>query len=380
MRIAFLCKRQYMGKDVIADRYARLYEMPLQLARMGHTVCGFCLSYQSHDEGRWKHDAQPGSLTWESRSLGRMKVTTLFTHPRRTLRRLREFAPDLLIGASDIPHVVLSAWLAKRLGVPYAVDLYDNFEGFGQARIPGMVPALRHAVRGAALVTTTSQPLKDLVVDGYGAHGEVIAMPSTVDKSVFRPMDRITCRQSLGLPTDVKLIGTAGGLYRDKGVGTLYETWDSIARQRSDVHLVLAGPVDPSFPAPTGERIHHLGMLPHARTAELFNALDAGAICIRDTPFGRYCFPQKAYEMLACRLPVAAARVGAMIPLLAEVPAGQYDADDAEGLARALLAQLDRPAVADVRIEDWTELIGKLEPRLRAVVGNQSNRLAPQAT
>lgn len=380
MRIAFLCKRQYMGKDVIADRYARLYEMPLQLARMGHTVCGFCLSYQSHDEGRWKHDAQSGSLTWESRSLGRMKVTTLFTHPRRTLRRLREFAPDLLIGASDIPHVVLSAWLAKRLGVPYAVDLYDNFEGFGQARIPGMVPALRHAVRGAALVTTTSQPLKDLVVDGYGAHGEVIAMPSTVDKSVFRPMDRITCRQSLGLPTDVKLIGTAGGLYRDKGVGTLYEAWDSIARQRSDVHLVLAGPVDPSFPAPTGERIHHLGMLPHARTAELFNALDAGAICIRDTPFGRYCFPQKAYEMLACRLPVAAARVGAMIPLLAEVPAGQYDADDAEGLARALLAQLDRPAVADVRIEDWTELIGKLEPRLRAVVGNQSNRLAPQAT
>lgn len=380
MRIAFLCKRQYMGKDVIADRYARLYEMPLQLARLGHTVCGLCLSYQNHDEGRWTHDAQPGSLTWESRSLKQLKLTTLLTYPRSMLHRLREFAPDLLIGASDIPHVALSAWLAKHLDIPYAVDLYDNFEGFGQARIPGMVPALRHAVRGAALVTTTSQPLKDLIVGDYGAHGEVIAMPSTVDKSVFQPMDRITCRRSLGLPTDVKLIGTAGGLYRDKGIGTLYEAWDFIARQRNDVHLVLAGPLDPSFPPPAGERVHHLGMLPHVRTAELFNALDVGAICIRDTPFGRYCFPQKAYEMLACRLPVAAARVGAMIQLLAEVHASQYDADDAEGLARALLAQLDRPAVADVRIEDWTQLIGKLEPRLRAVVGNQSNRLTPQAT
>ena len=380
MRIAFLCKRQYMGKDVIADRYARLYEMPFQLARLGHTVGGFCLSYQGHDEGRWEHDAQPGYLTWESSSLRRLKVTTLLAHPRSMLHRLCKFAPDLLIGASDIPHVALSAWLAKRLGIPYAVDLYDNFEGFGQARIPGMVPALRRAVRGAALVTTTSQPLKDLVIDDYSARGEVIAMPSTVDKSVFRPMDRMTCRQSLGLPVDVKLIGTAGGLYRDKGVGTLYEAWDVIAQQRDDVHLVLAGPVDPGFPPPTGERIHHLGMLPHTRTAELFNALDVGAICIRDTPFGRYCFPQKAYEMLACRLPVAAARVGAMIQLLVGVPAGLYDADDAGALARTLLAQLDRPAVADVPIKDWAQLIGTLEPRLRAVVDNHSERLTPQAT
>lgn len=380
MRIAFLCKRKYMGKDVIADRYARLYEIPFQLARLGHAVGGFCLSYQGHDEGNWEHDAQPGTLTWESRSLGHLLVPALLAYPHSMLRRLREFAPDLLIGASDIPHVALSAWLAKRLGIPYAVDLYDNFEGFGQARIPGMVPALRCAVRGAALVTTTSQPLKDLVIDDYGAHGEVIAMPSTVDKSVFRPMDRMRCRQSLGLPVDVKLIGTAGGLYRDKGVGTLYAAWNFIAQQRNDVHLVLAGPVDPGFPPPTGERIHQLGMLPHARTAELFNALDVGAICIRDTPFGRYCFPQKAYEMLACRLPVAAARVGAMIQLLANVPSGQYDADDAEGLARALLAQLDHPVVADVPIEDWTQLIGALEPRLRAVVGNQSERLTPQAT
>ena len=68
------------------------------------------------------------------------------------------------------------------LDVPYAVDLYDNFESFGQARIPGMVGALRRAVRRARLVTTTSEPLKDLVVEGYHATGEVISMPSTVDK------------------------------------------------------------------------------------------------------------------------------------------------------------------------------------------------------
>lgn len=380
MRIAFLCKRQYMGKDVILDRYARLYEIPFQLAALGHTVGGFCLSYHGHDEGTWTHNAEPGELRWESSSLGGLRISALLTYPRHLLHRLRKFAPDFLIGASDIPHVALSAWLAKRLRVPLAVDLYDNFEGFGQARIPGMVRALRRAVRAADLVTTTSEPLKDLVIKGYGARGEVIAMPSTVDKTVFRPMNKTACRQALALPTGVKLIGTAGGLYRDKGIGTLYEAWNVIAQQRKDVHLVLAGPVDPGFPPPVADHIHTLGMLPHTSTAELFNALDVGAICIRDTPFGRYCFPQKAYEMLACRLPIANARVGAMTQLFASVPSGQFEADDAQGLARALLAQLDHPVVADVRIEDWAALIGALEPRLRAVAGDQSAPLTPQAT
>jgi len=360
-----------MGKDVIVDRYARLYEISYQLARLGHTVQGYCLSYQGHDEGTWEHDALPGKLTWESRSLGRLYVPALLSYPNTLLKRLQEFAPDVLIGASDIPHAALAAWLAKRLKVPLAIDLYDNFEGFGQAKIPGMVTTLRRAVRDAALVTTTSQPLKELVVDGYKAQGNIIAMPSTVDKTVFRPMDRTTCREALGLPENVRLIGTAGGLHRDKGVSTLYEAWNIIAAQRDDVHLVLAGPTDATFPPPHGKRIHYLGMLPHARTAELFNALDVGAICVRDTPFGRYCFPQKAYEMLACKLPVAAACVGVMPHLLADVPTCLYEADDSRSLAQVLLAQLDDPVIANVVIDDWVQLIGSLEPQLNAITASR---------
>jgi teichuronic acid biosynthesis glycosyltransferase TuaC len=367
MRIAFLCKRRYMGKDVILDRYARLYEIPFQLARLGHDVRGFCLSYQGHDEGEWEHDAAPGKLHWESHSLGRLVLPALAGYPWHLLRRLRSFAPDVLIGASDIPHVVLAGWLAKRLGVPYAADLYDNFEGFGQARIPGMVTALRRAVRGAALVTTTSEPLKELVEETYRARGEVIAMPSTVDKDVFQPQDRAASRRALGLPEDARLVGTAGGLHRDKGVDVLYAAWPAIAAQSPDAHLVLAGPFDPAFPPPSNPRIHYLGQLPHARTAELFNALDVGVIYLRDTPFGRYCFPQKAYEMLACGLPIASARIGVMPQLLASAPAGLYAADDSSDLARAVLMLLDHPEVARVPIEDWAHIVGVMEQRLRAI-------------
>lgn len=355
-----------MGKDVILDRYARLYEIPFQLARLGHDVAGFCLSYQGHDEGGWEHEARPGRLSWQSRSPGWFRLAT-YLHD--LLRDLREFGPDIVIGASDIPNIAVGRWAAKRLAVPYVADLYDNFEGFGQARIPGMVPILRRAVRDAALVTTTSEPLKELVVDTYGARGDVIAMPSTVDRDVFRYRDRAACRRALGLPESALLVGTAGGLHQDKGVDALYEAWPSIRARKPDVHLVLAGPFDESYPPPSDSRVLYLGQLPHARMAELFSALDVGVIYLRDTPFGRYCFPQKAYEMLACGLPIVATEVGVMPNLLASAPEGLYLPDDAAGLADAVIRMLDHPTVARVVINDWAHIVGEMEKRLVRIAG-----------
>jgi glycosyltransferase involved in cell wall biosynthesis len=370
MRIAFLCKRRYMGKDVIFDRYARLYEIPFQLARLGHDVRGFCLDYHGHGGGSWTHDvgASGGALHWESRSLGPLYLPALVGYPRHLLHRLRAFAPDIVIGASDIPHVVLGAWIARRLGRPFVADLYDNFEGFGQARIPGMVPALRRAVRGADLVLTTSEPLRELVTDTYKARGEVLAMPSSVDKAVFYPRDRLACRHSLSLPADARLIGTAGGLHVEKGIATLLDAWNRLRDGHPDLHLVLAGPAHDSVTLPTDPRVHYLGALPHDRVAELFCALDVGVMCIRDTPFGRYCFPQKAYEMLACALPVVAADVGAMQTLLAATPQCLYAVDDAASLAKQLVAQLHNPVMPNVSIDDWAQLIAQVEPRLQAMV------------
>lgn len=370
MRIAFLCKRRYMGKDVILDRYARLYEIPHQLARLGHEVRGYCLDYHTADSaGQWTHDTVPGTLAWQSFAVGKRRLPWLAAYPWHLLRQLRAFRPDILIGASDIPHVVLARWLARRLGTPYAVDLYDNFEGFGQARIPGFVPALRRAVREAAVVTTTSEPLRRKVL-ADGAKGAVIAMPSSVDLAVFKPGDKTQARHTLGLPAEARLIGTAGGLYREKGIEPLYAAWPAIAAARPDAHLVLAGPLESGLPPPQGERVHYLGHLAHAQVADLFRALDVGIISILDTPFGRYCFPQKAYEMLACGLPVAAADIGQMHDLLASIPQALFTDGDAEALAHAVLWQLESRQCPSVPIEDWRGLIAGIEPVLmRAAQG-----------
>lgn len=388
MRIAFFCKRRYMGKDVILDRYARLYEIPYQLAKLGHDVRGYCLDYHASKEpvrgmfnpakcSKWEHDVDPGSLSWQSQSLGSFNLPSLFGYPGYLLRQLREFRPNLLIGASDIPHVVLARWLSHHLSVPYWADLYDNFEGFGQARIPGFVRALRHAVRKASLVTTTSTPLRQMVVSDYAAHGTVISMPSSVDLQMFSPGSKVAARQRLGLPIDARLIGTAGGLYQDKGIEPLYLAWHGLAQAHPDLHLVLAGPFRKELPPPTGDRVHYLGNVTHTQVADLFRALDVGVISILDTPFGRYCFPQKAYEMLACGLPVAVTDIGEMSTLFASVPEARFPANDAAALTRVLAGQLDRPVTPQIPIHDWQALISGVEPLLKTMIDVDQRAATP---
>jgi glycosyltransferase involved in cell wall biosynthesis len=359
-----------MGKDVIVDRYARLYEFPRQLARLGHDTRCFCLSYQRHAEGEWEHEAgsADGRLRWESRSLGRLILPGLARHLAHVSRSLRAFEPEVVIGASDIPHAILAQWLAKRLRVPCVIDLYDNFEGFGQARIPGMVAALRRAARQAALVTTTSELLKERVETVYRAEGRVLALPSAIDKDIFHPRDKAVCRRALGLPPDAPLVGTAGGLLRTRGIDTLYDAWPQVVARYPAARLVLAGPLDENFPPPRREDVIYLGCLPHHETARLFNALDVGVIYLKDTPFGRYCFPQKACEMLACRLPIVAADVGAMPALLGD-PRSLYHVDDDASLAHAILANLDAPVVPDREIRDWADIVGDLDRAITQICG-----------
>jgi glycosyltransferase involved in cell wall biosynthesis len=101
----------------------------------------------------------------------------------------------------------------------------------------------------------------------------------------------------------------------------------------------------------------------------LFCALDVGVMCIRDTPFGRYCFPQKAYEMLACGLPVVAADIGAMSALFAAARQHLYRSGDAGDLADRIERQLETPMASTLPIEDWAQLIGRIEPELRRLAG-----------
>lgn len=368
LRIAVICKRRYTNQDVISNRFGRLYEIPRHLALSGHDVRCFCIDYYNAGNGQWTHEALPGTLAWESYSLGSWRLDRLARYPAHLLSRLREFEPDIVVGASDIPNIGLARWLARKLGALLVSDLYDDFTSFKQARIPAFTQLLGRSVTTSDLVLTVSGELKRIVEDRWAPDADVVVVPNAVDPMVFRPGSKAEARLRLNLPSSAKLVGTAGSLYRAKGIETLYSAWEIISSTRPDAHFVLAGPYEPFLPPPKAERVHYLGSIPHTEVGTVINALDVAVATVDDNAFGRSCFPQKAFEILACRVPIAAADVGAMTSIFADHPACLYQPGNPQSLADCVVRQMEAEHGPPIPLLRWDEVGAVVEEHLSTLV------------
>jgi glycosyltransferase involved in cell wall biosynthesis len=93
----------------------------------------------------------------------------------------------------------------------------------------------------------------------------------------------------------------------------------------------------------------------------LVNALDVAVICYADDDYGKYCFPQKTREFMACDVPVIAAGVGGLREIFRDNPGWLYEPGSAVSLARTLEKRLSDGATAYAPSPSWEDLAKKLE-------------------
>jgi hypothetical protein len=92
-------------------------------------------------------------------------------------------------------------------------------------------------------------------------------------------------------------------------------------------------------------------------------------VCNLDSSFGRFCFPQKFFEILACGTPVVAAAVGEVGDLLEAKADCRFPPGSSADLERCVRSQLDRPRpVTDLEVPDWSDRAAELERFLGRVV------------
>jgi glycosyltransferase involved in cell wall biosynthesis len=128
-----------------------------------------------------------------------------------------------------------------------------------------------------------------------------------VRRDFFSIRNQQECRRQLRLPNGARIIGTAGALDGSRGIDTLFKAFDLLASQSDDVHVAIAGPRRRGIRIPTGPKVHDLGILPHQEVPCFIKALDLAVISYRQSAQGEFSFPQKAYEIMACRVPLIAA-------------------------------------------------------------------------
>jgi len=361
MRILVLAKRQYMSKDLLDDRYGRLFELPSALASRGHDVAALIWSYRR----RGPSFRVNNGVRWWSEDL----LPFPWAHQRRLTGLIAKIRPQVIWSSLDAIHVIRAVRLGRKLGIPVVADLYDDYESYGLTSKLGLSKPLRSACAASDGLSVISQTLAKTVQERSPGTKVVSVIGNGVPEGFANRGSRDEARRRLGLPLGAALIGTAGALDASRGIEDLIRGFAELHRRRPNVRMVLAGPRDrqTSQAIAAAPGVIDLGQMPHGEVPWLYTALDVGVVCNRDSVFGRACHPQKLVEMAACGLPAVVAAVGDAAMLLDA--SNLYPPGDALALAERLDRQLGAPHIAPRSLAlNWSDLAVRLEALLQQVV------------
>lgn len=360
MNILVLSKRQYTSKDLIEDKYGRIRHIPLELSNLGHTVLGLCLSYQRKRQAKFDDNG----VEWHSFNAGLLILPGLIRFYKQASICARH--ADILWASSDSLFGMLGYFLARQYNIPFIFDLYDNYEYFLMARLPILKQMYRWVVKKSDGVTCVSRPLAKLV-RSYGRKKPTKVLENAVPAGLYRPLNRRDCRKTLNLPVHGRLVGTAGAIHPNRGITVLFKSFERLKTKYPDLHLVLAGPRHTNIPK--DPQIIYLGNLSEDKVPLVWNALNIAVVCNSRNEFGKYCYPQKAGEIMACDTPIVGAGIGSMQDILAGYPSDWfYRPDDAHDLARAIENRLQDTRTNYTGVKAWAEIAADLDGIMHSVV------------
>ena len=330
--IIWLTKRRYMGKDLLADRYGRYFEIPVRLA--------------DHDDIQmFALDYRPTPIVREQirdgfaiASFGIHQAHRFIASVRLAIRR----APDaLIVAGSDAPYCIMARHLAASARRLYAIDLYDDYETFSSAKIPFVNGEFRKSLLGAATVVSFEQAYADALWRRHAVDGLKVA-PNGVDAKLFRQIAKTDARRSIGLPEGGLQIGYFGAIDSNRTFDDILRAFALLRRDQPAASLLLAGPTDNSF-AHDAPGIRYFGQVSQEHVVRLVNACDVAVATVRKDSSAAICFPTKLMEYIACRRPFVTPDIGGASTFLQHFPEYRYTLGDAAGLADRILANAAKP-------------------------------------
>lgn len=355
MRLLFFSKRHPQQRDLLERPYGRFYYLPIALAALGHEVRVQLCSHRRLEPLGKDHSG----VHWSSHDLLALGARGLM---RALSAEADAFRPDWVIGCSDTWFGWLAHRIAHRSGARLMVDAYDNYEAYMPWNLP-LHWAWRRAVREADLVTASGPQLAARLQRYRHGGPDVEVLPMAADPG-FVTMDRATCRATLGLPDTAPLIGYSGGWTHNRGTHILLDGFRQVQETRPDARLVLSG--RPPADVRDAPGVIALGYLDDAQLPILLNALDVACVITADTSFGRYSYPAKLCETMACGIPVVATATEPVRWMLADRTQFLAAVGDAKDIAARLLANLDVGRVDYGPLPSWRENGQRLEAILSA--------------
>jgi len=332
MRLLFLAKRHPQQRDLVERPYGRFFHLPRNMAARGHEVGILLCSYRGMPSLRLQRDG----MDWESIDVKTMGPARFLAEVKR---KAVDFRPDWIVGCSDAWYGWLAHRLARVTGARLAVDAYDNYEAYMPWNLP-LHLAWRRAIAAADQVVAAGPQLADRFDSHRRDRLPSIIVPMAADPG-FYPHDRSTSRSQLGLSFDRPLIGYMGGWARNRGTDVLLQAFRLLRRRRPEAQLVVTGRPPSSVLREPG--VHALGYIDDADLPIALSAMDVAAVITADSSFGRYSYPAKLCEAMACGVSVAATATAPVRWMLRDDDRFLAKVGSALALAERMSSLIDHP-------------------------------------
>lgn len=240
-------------------------------------------------------------------------------------------SPPIFTGFAGLPFGVLNrkSWVVdvRDLWIDASVGLGFIEEGSIAERLSRRYEQL--VLRNADRVTVTTVVLGSRLAEQYGIEeAKVVHIPNGVDTDRFEP----TGSDSEPLIVYTGSVGHAQDLESCiRAMGEL---------ERSDITLKIVGDGDIRTDLERvvrekglDEQVEFTGLVPRDEIPGILDNARIGLAPLKSTETLEYAVPTKAYEYMACELPVVATGIGEIESLIEESGGGVFVDNDAEKIA-----------------------------------------------
>jgi glycosyltransferase involved in cell wall biosynthesis len=358
LKVVFLVKRFYTNKDLIEDRFGRLFYFPTILAEMGHECDVIALDTKNSVAIDIRQD-NVRFRTLTKRSFWRLLSSASLCN------KLGLSGADVVFSSGDSYYGYLGLRLARHLSAKAVFDIYDDYAHFGSNRLPLMRSMLTTAASKSDLLICASEPIRNTY---SSLQANAVLVQNGVDNRVFVPEDKQSARSSAGLGSGEVVVGYFGSIHDLRGIDDLIAAIELLRTQGRDIKLLLAGR-DYGDADLKRSWIDYRGMVSQDEVVTLINACDVVTIPYKDTDIIRMTNACKLMEYFACNVPVVVTDVSDYASYFPEAFCCVAKPSDPASLAEAISNQLENGNVVDAdAVISWEKLTAQLDTNIRRLI------------
>jgi teichuronic acid biosynthesis glycosyltransferase TuaC len=343
--------------------------------------------------GRWRPGFRPGAPRYERQQSHDVWFPRFLSFPgafkgldgwlmalgayRRMRALKREGRLDVIDAHFAYPDGYAAGLLGRWLGAPVVVTLRGTEQR--HANDPALRPLLARAIERADTVIAVSESLRQIAISVGAPPEKVQVVGNGVDIEKFHRVPPSAARHALGLPEEVPVLVTVGGLVERKGFHRVMECLPDLRRDFPGLQYLVVGGAGPEGDwtdrlhrlrrtLGLDDCVHFLGPVAPAELHKVLSAADVFVLSTRNEGWANVLL-----EAMACGLPVVATDVGGnkevvCMPELGEIVPFADPSSLTDAIARALRKRWDRSFIRRYAEENtWDKRVQILDARFRSL-------------